>query len=508
MLARLYGRLGPRYLLICVAQVWLFSLFMCAVITLLLTDLYLEMPIEQIQPVLGLAVLGTVAGLSVALTHTTKTVTPPLQRWAAGDRTAQNAPAAWEAATRATFTWPAVACVACAVFTVPAELLTLHYGPIPTWQLFLVLVPVVQFGILATSILAYFTGEAFLRPIVAEISDCLPADFEPRGWTPKLRSRLLPAVLVVDIFASILAGGLVSHAASPAEALVFSLAAGLAINLTFSLVWVMALSGSIIGPVKHLSVAAKAVERGDLRGHVPLFGKDELTDLSRAFNQMVDGLAERRELHAAIQAYIDPAVADIVASKGAFIPAVEAEVTIMFVDIVGFTSWAEGIAPSEVVDGLNDYFGLVVPIVRRHGGHPNKLMGDGLMAVFGVPDPLADHAQHAYAAALEIVSRMAARYGHGMQAGIGLNSGAVVVGTMGDMSKLDYTIIGDAVNIAARVEAFTRQTGDRILLTAATRDLLGPSVQDSLEPRDATTLKGRTGVTELFTPAVSSKSVG
>ncbi len=214
---------------------------------------------------------------------------------AAGDRTAQNAPAAWEAATRATFTWPAVACVACAVFTVPAELLTLHYGPIPTWQLFLVLVPVVQFGILATSILAYFTGEAFLRPIVAEISDCLPADFEPRGWTPKLRSRLLPAVLVVDIFASILAGGLVSHAASPAEALVFSLAAGLAINLTFSLVWVMALSGSIIGPVKHLSVAAKAVERGDLRGHVPLFGKDELTDLSRAFNQMVDGLAERRE---------------------------------------------------------------------------------------------------------------------------------------------------------------------------------------------------------------------
>ena len=141
MLARLYGRLGPRYLWICVAQVWLFSLFMCAVITLLLTDLYLEMPIEQIQPVLGLAVLGTVAGLSVALTHTTKTVTPPLQRWAAGDRTAQNAPAAWEAATRATFTWPAVACVACAVFTVPAELLTLHYGPIPTWQLFLVLSP-------------------------------------------------------------------------------------------------------------------------------------------------------------------------------------------------------------------------------------------------------------------------------------------------------------------------------------------------------------------------------
>ena len=264
LLARLYGRLGDRYLLICVAQVWLFSLFMCAVITLLLTDLYLAMPIEQIRSVLGLAVLGTVAGLSVALAHTKKKVTPPLQRWAAGDRTAQNAPAAWEAATRATFTWPAVACVACAVFTVPAELLTLHYGPIPAWQLFLVLVPIVQFGIVATSILAYFTGEAFLRPIVADISDFLPADFEPRGWTPNLRSRLFPAVLVVDIFASVLAGGLVSHAASPAEALVFSLAAGLAINLTFSLVWVLALSGSLIGPIKYLSVAAGAVGRGDL----------------------------------------------------------------------------------------------------------------------------------------------------------------------------------------------------------------------------------------------------
>ncbi len=501
LLARLYGRLGRRYLLICVAQVWLFSLFMCALITLLLTDLYLEMPTEQIWPVLGLALLGTVAGLSVALVHTTKKVTPALQRWAAGERTAANAPAAWEAATRATFSWPAVACAGCALFTIPAELLTLSYGPIPTWQLFVVLVPVVQFGILATSILAYFTGEAFLRPIVAEISDCLPPNFEPPGWTPKLRSRLLPAVLVVDIFASILAGGLVSHAASPAEALVFSLAAGVAINLTFSLVWVMALSGSIIGPIKHLSIAAKAVERGDLRTKVPLFGKDELTDLSRAFNQMVEGLAERRVLHAAIQAYIDPAVADIVASKGAFIPAVEADVTIMFVDIVGFTSWAEGIEPSEVVDRLNEYFGLAVPIVRRHGGHPNKLMGDGLMAVFGIPEPLPDHAQRAYAAALEIVSQMAARYGHGVQSGIGLNSGTVVVGTMGDVSKLDYTIIGDAVNVAARVEAFTRETGDRILLTAATRDLLGPSVQESLESRHATTLKGRTGATELFTPS-------
>jgi adenylate cyclase len=497
VLARLYDRLGGRYLLVCVLQVWLFSLLMCTVITLLLCDLYLEMPAHQILPVYGLAVLGTIAGLGSALVHSWTRVTPPLQRWASGERTEENAPFAWEAATRATFTWPAVACVGCAIFTIPAELLVLHYGPIPAWQIFLVVAPVVQFGIVATSILAYFSGEAFLRPIVAEISEHLPPDFEPGGWTPRLRTRLLPTVLVVDIFASLLAGGLVSRASSPAEALVFSLLAGLAINLTFSLTWTLALAGSIIGPVRNLSTAAGSIEAGDLSTHVPVIGRDELTDLSLGFNRMAQGLKEREALHSAMGSYIDPSIAERVLAEGSRIEGEAAETTIMFIDIVGFTTMAESAHPADVVTDLNDFFGVVIPVVERYGGHANKLLGDGLMAVFGVPQPLSDHASRAVAAACEIAAALRSRYEGKLEAGIGLNSGPVVVGSMGGGGKLDYTIIGDAVNVAARVEAKTRDTGDRILITEATKRLVepeGPFVED----RGAITVKGRREPLVLF----------
>jgi class 3 adenylate cyclase len=497
MLARLYERFGKRYLLLCVVQVWVFSLLMCTVITLLLCDLYLEMPAHQTLPVYGLAILGTVAGLGTALVYTARRVTPPLQRWASGERTEENAPAAWEAATRATFTWPAVACVGCAIFTIPAELLVLHYGPIPDWQIFLVLAPVVQFGIVATSILAYFSGEAFLRPIVSDISRHLPRDFEPRGWTPRLRMRLLPTVLVVDIFASLLAGGLVSRASDPTQALVFSLLAGLAINLTFSLTWTLALAGSILGPVRNLSAAAGSIERGDLNTRVPVIGKDELTDLSLGFNRMVEGLEERQALHSAMSSYIDPLIAERVLAEGSRIEGEAAETTIMFIDIVGFTTMAESVPPADVVADLNDFFEIVIPIVERHGGHANKLLGDGLMAVFGVPQPLADHAARAVNAAHEIAVALQDRYEGQLKAGIGLNSGPVVVGSMGGGGKLDYTIIGDSVNVAARVEAKTRETGDAILMTEATQRLL-PQSAPPVESRGAITVKGRREPLVLF----------
>ena len=127
----------------------------------------------------------------------------------------------------------------------------------------------------------------------------------------------------------------------PAEALVFSLLAGQAINLTFSLTWTLALAGSILGPVRSLSAAAESVGRGDLRTRVPLIGKDELTDLSLGFNRMVQGLEERQALHSAMGSYIDPSVADRVLTGGSRIEGETADTTVMFIDIVGFTAMAD-----------------------------------------------------------------------------------------------------------------------------------------------------------------------
>jgi adenylate cyclase len=134
-------------------------------------------------------------------------------------------------------------------------------------------------------------------------------------------------------------------------------------------------------------------------------------------------------------------------------------------------------------------FGIVVPCVTQHGGHANKFLGDGLLAVFGAPERLEDHADRAVAAAGEIAQKLAERFGDEVRFGIGVNSGTVVVGSVGGGGRLEFAVIGDPVNIAARVEQLTRETGDTVLLTEATRRLLsGDRVQ--LEPRGDFALKG------------------
>jgi len=130
-----------------------------------------------------------------------------------------------------------------------------------------------------------------------------------------------------------------------------------------------------------------------------------------------------------------------------------------------------------------------VPCVTAQGGHANKFLGDGLLAVFGAPDRLPDHADRALAAAGDIARRLTKRFGTELRFGIGINSGPVVVGSVGGGGRLEFAVIGDAVNVAARVENLTRETGDIVLVTEATRCLLtdGP---ESLEPRGRFALKG------------------
>ena len=122
---------------------------------------------------------------------------------------------------------------------------------------------------------------------------------------------------------------------------------------------------------------------------------------------------------------------------------------------------------------LNDLWALVVPMLLRHGGHANKFIGDGLLAVFGAPDHHADHAERAVARRARDRRRRAATHFDGrIEVGIGVNSGPVVAGTVGGGGRVEFTVIGDAVNTASRVEAATRETGDDVLITDATRELL------------------------------------
>jgi len=167
-------------------------------------------------------------------------------------------------------------------------------------------------------------------------------------------------------------------------------------------------------------------------------------------------------------------------------------VTVMFVDIHGFTTYADRVTAREATDYLNEFFEVVVPVVVDHGGHVNKLLGDGLLGVFGAPEPLPDHADRALDAGRAMVDAVDARMGDRCRIGVGLNSGLVLVGTIGGGGHTELGVIGDPVNVAARVEAATRELGEWLLLTEATRCLLEDSGRiHSLTPRGSVSLKGK-----------------
>lgn len=167
-----------------------------------------------------------------------------------------------------------------------------------------------------------------------------------------------------------------------------------------------------------------------------------------------------------------------------------AMVTILFVDIRGFTTFADRSTAREAVAYLNEFFDLVVPILTGHGGHANKLLGDGLLGVFGAPERLEDHADRALAAAADIVGAVDSEFGARCRIGIGINSGLVLVGTIGGGGLTEYGVIGDPVNVAARVQDATRDLGEPLLLTEATRCLLdAPDLH--LEAHGSVLLKGK-----------------
>ena len=232
---------------------------------------------------------------------------------------------------------------------------------------------------------------------------------------------------------------------------------------------------------------------------MPVVSADETGRLARSFNDMVAGLAERAAAARGVRRLRRPDVAQRVLRDGDDLDGEEREVTILCLDIRDFTRFAERASAREVVDRLNEFYGLVVPMLERHGGYADKYLGDGLLGVFGAPEPIADHADRAVAAAIEIAAAVRERYGDELRVGIGVNSGLVIAGTVGGGGRVEFTVIGDPVNTASRVEQVTRQTGDAMLVTEATQRLLRLE-HGGFEQRPAAPLKGKSERVELWAP--------
>ncbi|MBV8464881.1 MAG: adenylate/guanylate cyclase domain-containing protein, partial [Burkholderiales bacterium] len=222
-------------------------------------------------------------------------------------------------------------------------------------------------------------------------------------------------------------------------------------------------------------------------------------------------LKERQERARAIgmfQRFLDPRVVTDLVARGEIDTRINAEsrdVTVLFSDIRGFTTLSETRTPEFIVSLLNRYFSTQVEIIFRHGGTLDKFIGDAIMAFWGAPVVDPDHAKHAVAAAIEM-SQALVRFkaeltdlGHDFDIGIGLNSGPAVVGFIGSQDRLDYTAIGDTVNLASRIEGQTKGVA-RVLVAESTRLAAG----DAFDYRDCGVhhVKGREQGVQLFEPSI------
>ena len=263
-----------------------------------------------------------------------------------------------------------------------------------------------------------------------------------------------------------------------------------AIATTLGLIFAGFVTRSLVDPVKRLVGGTRAVEDGNLEVEIQVRTHDELATLATSFNHMVVGLREKERIRETFGQYVDPRIVKslldnrIAADKG-----VRQAMTVFFSDLEGFTRLCEGLTPDAAVRFLNHYFSMMSEVVRGQQGIVDKYIGDSVMAFWGPPftDP-ADHARLGCLAALGQMQKMEAfrawlpeMFGvrHGLpevNVRMGIASGEVTVGNIGSETSRGYTVIGDTVNLASRLEQANKFYGTWILVSETTRDLAGETL--------------------------------
>jgi class 3 adenylate cyclase len=275
------------------------------------------------------------------------------------------------------------------------------------------------------------------------------------------------AAIVVDVFSY-------DGARQQVEVLVDVAAAVMGLAITAYYV-----GRSLLQPISILSSAMAKVAEGNLDVRVPVTSNDEVGELTGRFNTMVEGLREREKIRETFGRYVDESVAaTILRRQGEGARSGETtEATILFTDIAGFTTIAEYLTPAELVGALNDYLETVLEPIRSHGGVVNTFIGDGLFASFNMPLACDGHAAAAVRAAIDIQRAVGSRtfgdQGVALATRIGISTGPVIGGDVGTGKRTSFTLLGDTVNLAARLEQLNKEYGTRILVSQSTREACG-----------------------------------
>ncbi|MCZ9309969.1 adenylate/guanylate cyclase domain-containing protein [Corynebacterium uberis] len=348
-------------------------------------------------------------------------------------------------------------------------------------------------------LLTYLEAERLVRPVAAR---ALARRFEDSTLEPPIRSRLrltwlmstaLPSVGVLLLIAGQRAGYFLDDVAALLPAIVALTVAALITGYVGTTLSIM----SVVDPILELQDAINRVRRGDSHAEVDIYDGSEIGVLQAGFNEMLRGLRERQRVRDLFGRYVGAEVARRALEEKPTLGGEDRKVAVLFVDVIGSTTFAVNHTPEEVVGALNSFFEHVVEAVHRNKGIINKFQGDAALAVFGAPLPLADATSLALAAARELRDELA---GMELQAGIGVAAGHVVAGHIGGHDRFEYTVIGDAVNQAARLTELAKDTPGGVLTSAATLRGANEAEQARWTVLKSVELRGRREMTQLARP--------
>jgi adenylate cyclase len=348
-------------------------------------------------------------------------------------------------------------------------------------------------GGVTTSAMAYVLVDWTMRPLFRRAFAAGPVTVR----VPGVRRRLV-VTWVVSTGIPLVGIAMTWVGRTGAEQEVLRTATALAwIGIVTGLVMTSLVARSVADRIEAVRNALARVQDGDVTVEVAVDEGGEIGSLQAGVNAMVTGLREREELRDLFGRHVGDEVARHVIDRGRVLGGEVRDASALFVDLVASTTLAVERPPQEVVGTLNELFDVVVTAISEEGGWVNKFEGDGALCVFGAPEDLPDHAARALRAARRMRDELGRR---GLHVGIGVGSGPVVAGNVGAERRFEYTVIGDPVNVAARLTDLAKGTPGHLLASARAVDAAGDE-GSGWEPVGELELRGRAGRTLAFAPA-------
>lgn len=358
-------------------------------------------------------------------------------------------------------------------------------------------------GAMVTCALSFMQAEKVLRPITVAAMANDPDSATAPSVTTRITvfwviSAVAPMLVIVGLIVLHRLGFIDSDSTGLERPILWMALSALA----FSLLAIFRVVSAINDPIKQLRRAQSEVSAGNLDVAVKIYDGSDLGLLQAGFNDMVADLRERQQLRNLFGRYVGEDVARKAIETGTELGGEERYVGVLFVDIVGSTRLAVNRPPREIVELLNEFFRVVVAVVGRHGGFVNKFQGDAALAIFGAPLDLDDFAGRALASARELRAELYETLGD-TDIGIGISAGKAIAGHIGAEQRLEYTVIGDPVNEAARLTELAKDEPTRVLGSARAVFLASREEAEHWDIGEGVELRGRGIETLLARPLMA-----